>query len=150
MEKPIAKFRSSTSRWLVGSLAGYGTLLLCLIGVGLIIVALRWLKNVATHYDLTDQRLIIQTGIFNRKTDEIELYRVKDVTVAYSLPNQWADIGAITIQSSDPTTAGGLLVLADIPHARALREEMRTLVDRARQARRVRELDVDYDGQGAG
>ncbi len=82
MEKPIETFRASTGRWLIGSLAGLGTLVLCLVGVGLVIIALRWLQNIATSYELTDQRLIIRTGIFNKKTDEIELYRVKDVTVA--------------------------------------------------------------------
>lgn len=144
MEKPIETFRASTGRWLIGSLAGLGTLILCLVGVGLVIIALRWLQNIATSYELTDQRLIIRTGIFNKKTDEIELYRVKDVTVSYSLINQWADIGAISITSSDPTTQGGTLVLRDIPRARAIREELRTLVDHARQARRVREMDVDH------
>lgn len=144
MEKPIATFRASTGRWLFGSFAGWGTLLLCLVGVGLVIIALRWLQNIATTYELTDQRLIIRTGIFNKKTDEIELYRIKDVTVAYSLINQWVDIGAISISSSDPTTQGGSLVLRDVPRARAIREELRTLVDKARQARRVRELDVDH------
>ncbi len=144
MEKPIESFRASTGRWLVGSMAGLGTLLLCLVGVGLVIIAIRWFQNIATQYELTDQRLIIRTGILNKKIDEIELYRVKDVTVAYSLINQWADIGAITISSSDPTTQGGSIVLRDIPRARAIREEMRKLVDAARQARRVRELDVDH------
>lgn len=144
MEKPIETFRASTGRWLIGSLAGLGKLVLCLVGVGLVIIALRWLQNIATTYELTDQRLIIRTGIFNKKTDEIELYRVKDVTVTYSLINQWADIGAISITSSDPTTQGGTLVLRDIPRARAIREELRTLVDNARQARRVREMDVDH------
>jgi len=118
---------------------------LCLVGVGLGIIALRWLRNVSTHYELTDQRLIIRSGIINKKSDEIELYRVKDVTVDYSIINQWADIGQITIRSSDPTTQSGALVLRDIPHARRLREQMRTLVDTARQARRVRELDVEHE-----
>lgn len=144
MEKSIESFRASTGRWVIGSMAGLGTLLLCLVGVGLVIIALRWFQNIATQYELTDQRLIIRTGILNKKIDEIELYRVKDVTVAYSLINQWADIGAISISSSDPTTQGGSIVLRDIPRARAIREELRTLVDAARQARRVRELDVDH------
>lgn len=145
MEKSIAQFRANTGRWLIGSIAGWGTLLLCLIGVGVIIIALRWLHNVSTHYELTDQRLIIRRGIINKTTDEIELYRVKDVSVAYSIINQWVDIGEITIQSSDPTTHGGALVIRDVPGARAIREQLRSLVDAARQLRRVRELDVDHD-----
>ena len=109
MEKSIESFRASTGRWVIGSMAGLGTLLLCLVGVGLVIIALRWFQNIATQYELTDQRLIIRTGILNKKIDEIELYRVKDVTVAYSLINQWADIGAISISSSDPTSQGDRL-----------------------------------------
>jgi len=145
MEKSITKFRASTSRWLIGSLAGWGTILLCAVGAGLLIIGWRWLQNIATSYELTDQRLIIRTGILNKKTDEIELYRVKDVTVAYSIINQWADIGAISIRSSDPTSQGGVIVLRDVPQARAVREEMRTLVDQARQRRQVREIDMDQE-----
>jgi len=145
MEKSVETFRSSTTRWLVGSLAGWGTLLLSLVGIGLILIAMRWLRNVATSYELSDQRLIIRSGIFNKRTDEIELYRIKDVTVDYSLINQWADISTITIRSSDPTSAGGALVLKDIPRARAIRETLRSLVNEARQQRQVREFDIDRE-----
>lgn len=145
MEKSVATFRSSTWRWLLGSLAGWGTLLLCLVGVGLIVVIWRWLSNVAVHYELTDQRLIIRRGILNKTGDEIELYRIKDTTIAYSIVNQLTDIGKITIRSSDATTASGDLVLRDIPQGRAIREEIRRLTDAARQLRRVREVDVDVE-----
>lgn len=143
MEKSITHFRSSTWRWLLGSLAGWGTLLLCLVGIGLLIVAWRWLSNIAVSYELTDQRLIIRRGIINKTTDEIELYRVKDTTIAYSIINQLTDIGTITIRSSDTTTSSGDLVLADVPQGRALREEIRRLTDAARQLRRVREVDIE-------
>ncbi len=145
MEKSVTTFRSSTWRWLLGSLAGWGTLLLCLIGVGLVIVVWRWLTNIAVGYELTDQRLIIRRGILNKTTDEIELYRIKDTTIAYSVINQLTDIGTITIRSSDATTSGGDLVLQDIPQGRAIREEIRRLTDAARQLRRVREVDVDVE-----
>ncbi|MBY0521408.1 MAG: PH domain-containing protein [Sphingomonas sp.] len=145
MEKSITTFRPSTSRWLLGSLAGWATLLLCLIGVGLVIVAWRWLGNIAASYELTDQRLIIRRGIFNKTVDEIELYRIKDTSISYSVINQLTDIGKVTIRSSDATTAGGDLVLRDIPQARAIREEIRRLTDAARQLRRVREVDVDVE-----
>lgn len=145
MEKSVASFRSSTWRWLLGSLAGWGTLLLCLVGVGLVIVVWRWLSNIAVHYELTDQRLIIRRGIINKTTDEIELYRIKDTTIAYSIVNQLTDIGNITIRSSDATTSGGELVLRDIPHGRAIREDIRRLTDASRQLRRVREVDLDVE-----
>ena len=53
MEQPLDTFRSSTSGWLRGSLAGWATLLLCLVGIGLIVVLVKWIENVSTTYELT-------------------------------------------------------------------------------------------------
>ena len=143
MERPVDEFRSSTRRWLLGSFAGWGTLLTCLIGVGFVIIGVRWLKNRSASYEITDQRLIIKRGILFKMIDEIELYRIKDVRLGYSLLNQMTDIGTITLTSTDRTTAGGEFILRDIPMARDRREGLRKLVDRARQRRGVRELDVE-------
>ncbi|RMB27506.1 PH (Pleckstrin Homology) domain-containing protein [Sphingomonas sp. PP-F2F-G114-C0414] len=143
MERPVDEFRSSTRRWLLGSFAGWGTLLTCLAGVGFVIIGVRWLKNRSASYEITDQRLIIKRGILFKTIDEIELYRIKDVRLGYSLLNQMADIGTIILTSSDRTTSGGEFTLRDIPMARDRREGLRKLVDRARQRRGVRELDVE-------
>ena len=75
----IDSFRSSTWGWLRGTLLGWGTLLLCLVGVGLIIILVVWVRNLMVTYDLTEERLILRRGIFVKSVDEIELYRVKDV-----------------------------------------------------------------------
>ena len=143
MERPVDEFRSSTRRWLLGSFAGWGTLLTCLAGIGFVIIGVRWLKNRSASYGITDQRLIIKRGILFKTIDEIELYRIKDVRLGYSLLNQMTDIGTIILTSSDRTTSGGEFTLRDIPMARDRREGLRKLVDRARQRRGVRELDVE-------
>ena len=143
MERPVDEFRSSTRRWLLGSFAGWGTLLTCFAGVGFVLIGIRWLKNRSASYEITDQRLIIKRGILFKTIDEIELYRIKDVRLGYSLLNQMTDIGTITLTSSDRTTSGGEFSLRDVPMARDRREGLRKLVDRARQRRGVRELDVE-------
>ena len=143
MERPVDEFRSSTRRWLLGSFAGWGTLLTCLAGIGFVLIGIRWLKNRSASYEITDQRLIIKRGILFKTIDEIELYRIKDVRLGYSLLNQMTDIGTITLTSSDRTTSGGEFTLRDVPMARERREGLRKLVDRARQRRGVRELDVE-------
>jgi len=143
VERPVDEFRSSTRRWLLGSFAGWGTLLTCLAGIGFVIIGVRWLKNRSASYEITDQRLIIKRGILFKTIDEIELYRIKDVRLGYSLLNQMTDIGTIILTSSDRTTSGGEFTLRDIPMARDRREGLRKLVDRARQRRSVRELDVE-------
>ena len=145
MERPVDEFRSSTARWLLGSFAGWGTLLTCLIGVGFVLIGLRWLRNRSATYEITDQRLIVKRGILFKTIDEVELYRIKDVRLGYSLLNQMVDIGTIVLTSSDRTTAGGEFRLRDVPMARDRREGIRKLVDRARQRRGVRELDVDRE-----
>ncbi|RYD86409.1 MAG: PH domain-containing protein, partial [Sphingomonadales bacterium] len=163
----IDRFRSSTWGWLRGSLAGWGTLLL--IGAGLIatfyfmaqgtligsawiapvllvagvaILLVKWVRNFDTTYEVTAERLILHKGIFVKSIDEIELYRVKDVRIDFTIINQMADIGAITITSSDETTREAPLVIRDVDHARARREKLRELVDAARRTRGVREIDM--------
>ena len=146
MDQPLDTFRSSTWGWLRGTLAGWATLALCLVGVGLIIVLIKWIENIATTYEITEDRLVLRKGIFVKSIDEVELYRVKDVRLDFTLINQWANIGTITVTSSDETTRDAPLVIRDVDNANARREELRGLVEAARQKRRVRELDVGHDG----
>lgn len=149
-EQHVDRFRTATARWLLGSFAGWGTLLLCLVGVGLVIVLVRYLQALATTYEVTDQRLILHRGLIMKTVDEIELYRIKDVRLDYSLLNQMVDIGTITLTSTDRTTGDTAFVLKDVPMARERREGLRGLVERARQRRGVREIDMDYEGRPAG
>jgi uncharacterized membrane protein YdbT with pleckstrin-like domain len=145
MDTPIDTFRSSTWGWLRGTLAGWATLALCLVGIGLIIVLIKWIENIGTTYEITEDRLVLRKGIFVKSVDEVELYRVKDVRLDFTLINQWANIGTITVASSDETTRNAPLVLRDIDNANGRREELRRLVEAARQKRRVREMDVGHD-----
>ena len=163
MEDPLDRFRSSTLGWLRGTLAGWGTILLGLAGIvgavltefglymlgltalALLIVLIVWFQNLAATYEITRDRLIIRRGIFIKSIDEVELYRVKDVRLDFSLINQWAGIGTICVTSSDETTRAAPLVLAHVEQAQRRREELRQLVDEARQRRRVREIDMVQD-----
>lgn len=163
-ERDVERFRGSTGGWLFGSFAGWMTLLLCLLPIGallisagdslvsssvigtslgILIIFLRWIANISASYELTSQRMILRTGIIFKRVDEIELFRVKDVRVDFSLINQLTGIGTICLRSSDATSGAADFTMRDIPRACAMRETLRTLVDQARQRRRVREVDVD-------
>ena len=165
MDEVLDSFRSSTLGWLIATAAGLGTLLLAvagiilaamnidglglyplaLVGVSLVIVAVKWVRNLAATYEMTEERLIMRRGIIFKSVDEIELYRIKDIRIDFSLLNQMAGIGRITITSSDETTRYLDLVMPEIPKARERREQLRRLVDTARQKRRVREIDMHED-----
>lgn len=142
MPQTIDTFRSSTWGWLRGTLAGWGTLLLCLVGIGLIIVLIKWFQNLATTYEVTEDRLILHRGILNKSIDEIELYRIKDIRIDFTLINQMAGIGTITLLSSDETTGSRPFVIRDVEQAQARREKLRELVNAARVKRGVREFDM--------
>jgi uncharacterized membrane protein YdbT with pleckstrin-like domain len=142
MPQSLDTFRSSTWGWLRGTLAGWGTLVLCLVLVGFVIIAIKWFENLATTYELTEDRLILHRGIFNKSIDEIELYRVKDIRIDFSLIQQWAGIGTITLISSDETTGSTPLVISNIEMAKERREKLRDLVNAARRLRGVREIDM--------
>jgi uncharacterized membrane protein YdbT with pleckstrin-like domain len=165
MEAPIDTFRSSTWGWLRGTLAGWGTMALVPAGIlltavappeigrwpmALTLVALgivlwKWFESLAARYDVCRDRLIVRQGVFMKSLDEIELYRVKDVRLDFSLINQMAGIGTISVTSSDETTRGGALVLRHVERAAQRREALRALVETARQKRRVREVDMTHE-----
>ena len=165
MEQVEDTFRSSFGGWFWGTAAGLGTLFLGLLGivltiaaagdwgpwplmltgVAVIIAGIKWLEVMGSLYEITPERLILKRGIVMKSIDEIELYRIKDVRMDYSLLNQWAGIGTICLTSSDETTRTGELMLRDVPKAMQRREQLRTLVDSARRRRGVREMDMFRD-----
>ena len=165
MTQVIDRFRSSTWGWLRGTLAGLGTVLLGVAGFGvmvakagdwgawplfatglaLLIVVVKWFEYMGAKYEVTAERLIIRRGIFFKSIDEIELYRIKDVRMNFTLLSQWAGTGTVCLTSSDETTRVGDLVMRDIERAQARREEFRRLVDAARRQRGVREIDMVHE-----
>jgi uncharacterized membrane protein YdbT with pleckstrin-like domain len=165
MEAPIDTFRSSTWGWLRGTLAGWATMVLAVAGLlltavapmewrywplaltvaAILIVLWKWIQNMAARYDICPDRLIVREGIFIKSLDEVELYRVKDVRLDFSLVNQMAGIGTITVTSSDETTRGTPLTLRHVEKAAHRRETLRGLVEAARQKRRVREIDMMHE-----
>ena len=165
MDEVRDSFRSSTWGWLRGTLAGLGTVLLGVAGFGvmvakagdwgawplvatglaLLIVVVKWFEYMGAKYEVTAERLIIRRGIFFKSIDEIELYRIKDVRMNFTLLSQWAGTGTVCLTSSDETTRVGDLVMRDVEKAHARREELRRLVDAARRLRGVREIDMVHE-----
>jgi uncharacterized membrane protein YdbT with pleckstrin-like domain len=157
-------FRPSTFGWLRGTAAGLGTVLmgvagfalmvamagdwgawpLALTGLATVIVLVKWIDNMSAKYEVTAERLIVRRGIVFKSIDEVELYRIKDVRMDFSLLNQWAGIGTICLTSSDETTRTGTLVMRHIEQAHERREALRRLVDAARRERGVREIDMAH------
>lgn len=166
---PRIEFRSSTFAWLFQSGSGWIILALAAAVLAGGIYAGYWWQTLAvlsvvlggyigwTHIEnrtslfwIDDQRLFMRRGILMRSEEEIEMYRIKDVKVSFSVIQQMFDNGTIQISSSD--SSGSLASAAPHPRtmievtnvrdARAIRAELRDRVEAIRQKRGVREFDI--------
>ena len=101
----------------------------------------RWLVVKMTKYELTTERLRTRYGVLNKKTDELELYRVRDYNFDQPFFLRLFSLGNVILQTSDrshPT-----VVIRAIPAGEQLREQIRTHVEACRVAKRVREVDFE-------
>ena len=63
-----------------------------------------------TRYKLTNQRLIVTKGIFTKVTEELELFRVKDLVVKRNIIERLFNFGDITVLSNDESKPKILLI----------------------------------------
>ncbi len=117
--------------------------LLCLLTFWLIVPLLlfvyRYLLTDAHVYRLTDQRLRESTGLFSKKTEEVELYRVRDVGIEEPFIQRIFGRGRVVLQTSDLSAPA--LVLNAIPDPLEVADLLRDQVERCRVAKGVRQID---------
>lgn len=104
------------------------------------------LKNIRIR--LTNQRLKIYTGVFNKHKEEIELYRVKDWTFSQPFFQRLLGYGEVNIVSSDRTAPN--VTYSWLKDAAGLTEKLRSSVEAVRDRKRVRALEVDDQEGGFG
>ncbi|MEO1044686.1 MAG: PH domain-containing protein [Pseudomonadota bacterium] len=162
---PVIEFRSSTMAWLFKSGQGWQILAATAVGFGIaayfeyaayaaIAVAVlaipyltyKFLRNRTSIYWLDGDRLFMRRGIIMRAEEEVELYRIKDVKVTFSIIQQMFDNGDLVMSSSDKsslsTDGRNAIIVRNVPDARSIRGEIRDRVEMVRQQRGVRELDI--------
>ena len=96
-----------------------------------------YLWRLNTRYSLTDERLIIETGILSKHIDEIELFRIKDTKLSQGLCQRFVGLGNISVSSTDNTKD---IIIVCIPNAKEKREQLRNLANAARSKKGVRTL----------
>jgi uncharacterized membrane protein YdbT with pleckstrin-like domain len=106
-------------------------------------IAWVWLQTRAECFTLTTERLRLKKGVLNQVFDEVELYRVKDVTLTRSLVQRMFGLGTVIMQTSDQ---GQETVCIDsVRNSEELREQLRKQVELIRDRKRVREVDFQDD-----
>ncbi len=121
--------------------AGIGALGYLALIIPFLMWVIRWWATKCTTYELTSQRLRIRSGILSKKTDEMELFRVRDYTMEQPFLLRLVGLGNMTLITSDATTP--TLAMRAIPGIEVVREKLRTAVQNERDRKRVRQMDVD-------
>ena len=90
------------------------------------------------YYRLTNRRLFVSTGLTQRRRDQMELLRVKDVFTRQTLLERWLSIGSVVVVSDEKEIPTFYLSGVDDPkavmdrvwhHARAERDNRSTKID---------------------
>ena len=91
------------------------------------------------HYRLTTRRLFLTTGILERRVDQVELVRVKDLYVRQTWLGSWLNVGTVVLISSEATLPKALLIGIEEP-----RRVMDLIWYHVRQERNERTTEVNH------
>ena len=127
---------------------GYLSILLALIYLdirplallALIILILKALDLYCTTWTIHQDNLIEKTGILNVNTEEVLLYRVKDIRLYEPLLYRLVGLSKLTIITSDYTNPS--IVLYGIRNGEELMTIIRQLVANSRKIEGVKEIDI--------
>ena len=116
-----------------------GTFLSCFLVVTIPYAFWKFLEIKATEYKLTQSRLITRWGILNRKSDEIELYRVKDYQIVEPVSLRLFGLANLILITSDKSSP--VFTIKAISNAETLKNLIRNRVEVLRKEKGVREID---------
>ena len=121
-----------------------GYYLLCIIlapllGLGVIMFLVRYLETKYTKFEITNERIIQQNGVLSRRTNETELYRVKDIILDEPFFLRIFGLSNVLIVTSDRTSP--LILVNAIKNGGVIRRELREAVELRRDKKGVREMD---------
>ncbi len=98
-----------------------------------------------TRYSMSEDRLFLKQGFLNLSTEEILLYRVRDISLKRSLLQRICGVGSVLVFSSDKTTPS--LELRNIKDSENVKELIHQQVEESKIARRMR-ISEFMDAQG--
>lgn len=105
---------------------------------------LRWTAKVITllciQYTITNERLLYKHGVFNRITDEIELFRVRDFQIQEPLFLRPWGLGNVVLITADRTHPE--MIIEAVPETARLHSMVRELVRQCWIRRGVYEVDA--------
>ncbi len=98
-----------------------------------------------TKYRMTEEKILINTGVLSIKEEEIKLYRIMDITLKCSVWQRLFRVGTIHFCSADKTTPE--FDIKDIKNPSEVKELISNQVEIQRDKKRIagREFMGDLD-----
>ena len=78
----------------------------------------------STRYKLTNQRFFVQTGLISKRVEELELFRIKDVSMKQGIIQRLMGVGNVTVLSTDDSTP--VVHVLGVSKPEKIKEEIRS------------------------
>lgn len=127
--------------WHNESARNFSPHILWLAMVPIFIALARFLQTKNKVYELTSERLKITEGVFNKVTDTLELYRVKDLETRQPFWERAFGVENVQVNTADISTP--FVLIEAVPVKIGLGDKIRNAVENVRMQKRVRELDIE-------
>ncbi len=101
----------------------------------------KWAALKFVSYEVTSERVKTVKGILSKRTDELELYRVKDTSLIEPFIYRMFGVGNISIITGDDTTPQ--LELKAIKNAKEVREQLRASIEECRTRKRAGIVELE-------
>ena len=99
----------------------------------------RYLNVLSCKYRLTTERLIVTAGVIGKQSQELEIYRVRDITVELPLITRMLGLGTVVVHASDSSSPRVELVA--VPDAERVKEQIRQAARAAKKSEGVRSVE---------
>lgn len=123
---------------------GLGGLLLAVLTLG-ISVLVGWIRARGIHYKITSQRVVIERGVFSKRMEQVDLYRVVDYVVDRPFGQRLLGTGNLVLEAMDKTTPE-LRIQGIRTDVVALYERLRFATEQEKRRRGVRVVDAETPG----
>ena len=117
----------------------YKVVIIGMVIFPLIRAYIAWLQVHCRSYKITTQRFSETYGIFNKVTEDLELYRVKDITTLKPFTLRMFNLGNIVLMTSDKSTP--IVIVEGMSNVDDLQSTIRKHVEIMRTHKGVREID---------
>lgn len=110
-------------------------------GLGLLMAGWRYLTIKKNIIKVTSQRIVEKKGVLSKTTNELELFRVKDIRLEEPFFLRLVGLSNIVLITSDRTDK--IVSINGVKNGEDLKENLRSFIDKRRTEKGVKETDFE-------